>query len=85
MIRYKIDISAELEKIGFNSYKAKTSGLLSQDTLKKIKKGETSITLNSLNNLCIILDMSLNDIVDFTISDKEKEERKKILKNKNNT
>lgn len=79
MIKYKINIADALERVGFNTYKAKTSGLLSQDTLKKLKNEDTTVSLKSLNNLCVILDMELKDIVSFTISEEEKRKREKII------
>lgn len=79
MINYKINVADALKRVGFNTYKAKTSGLLSQDTLKKLKNEDTTVSLKSLNNLCVILDMELKDIVSFSMSDEEKREREKIL------
>lgn len=38
MLKYKIDVADALERKGFNLYKAKTTKLLSQDTLKKFKE-----------------------------------------------
>ena len=35
MIKYKFNVGDALERAGFNMYKAKTTGLLSQETLKK--------------------------------------------------
>jgi len=83
MLKFKINVAEALEKVGFNMYKAKTTGLLSQDTLKKIKNEDTGISLKSLNNLCVILDMDLEDIICFTMSDQERMEREKIFKPKN--
>lgn len=37
MLKYKINIADALERKGFNTYKAKTTKILSQDTLKKSK------------------------------------------------
>ena len=79
MIEFKISVADALKRVGFNTYKAKKTGLLSQDTLKKIKNEDTSISLKSLNSLCVILDMELKDVVRFTMTEEEKEERKKIL------
>lgn len=79
MIKYKINIADALERVGFNTYKAKTSGLLSQDTLKKLKNEDTAVSLKSLNNLCVILDMELKDVVSFAMSEEEKREREKII------
>ncbi len=35
MLKYKINIADALERKGFNTYKAKKTKILSQDTLKK--------------------------------------------------
>lgn len=79
MIKFKINVSDALENIGFTSYKAKTSRLLSQDTLKRVKNGDTNISLQSLNNLCLILDMELSELIIFDMSEQERELRKKYL------
>lgn len=79
MIEFKISVADALKRVGFNTYKAKKTGLLSQDTLKKIKNEDTSISLKSLNSLCVILDMELKDVVRFTMTEEEKEDRKKFL------
>lgn len=79
MIEFKINVADALSRVKFNSYKAKKTGLLSQDTLKKLKNEDTSISLKSLNSLCVILDMELKDVVRFTMTEEEKENRKKIL------
>lgn len=79
MIKYKINVADALERVKFNTYKAKTSGLMSQETLKKFQKEDTNVSLKSLNNLCIILDMELKDIITFEITEQEKENRQKIL------
>ena len=78
MLKYKFNVGDALERVGFNTYKAKTSGLLSQDTLKKIKNEDTNITVKSLNNLCLILDMEPKDILVYEETPEERELKKKI-------
>lgn len=78
MLKYRFDVGNALERIGFNTYKAKTSGLLSQDTLKKIRNEDTNINMKSLNNLCMILDMQPKDIFIYEETEKEKELKKKL-------
>ena len=73
MLKYKINVGDALERAGFTSYSAKTSGLLSQETLKKIKNENTDISLKSLNNICMILDLQPKDIIEFCYNDEEKE------------
>lgn len=65
MIRYKINVYDALIRAGFNTYKAKTTKLLSQDTMKRLKNDDTNITLNSLNNICMILDMQPKDLIEY--------------------
>ncbi len=74
MIKFKIDIADALERKGFNTYKAKTTKILSQDTLKKIKEENTNISLESLNRICILLDLQPKDLIEYV---ENKEEKKK--------
>ena len=77
MLKYKFNVGDALERAGFNMYKAKTTGLLSQDTFKKIKNEDTNISLKSLNNICLILDMQPKDIIIYeeTVEDLEKKNK----------
>lgn len=78
MIKYKINVGDALERAGFNTYKAKTSKLLSQETLKKIKNDDTNISLKSLNNICLLLDMQPKDLIMYVEDEEEKEIKKNI-------
>ena len=78
MLKYKFNVGDALDRAGFNSYKAKTSGILSQDTLKKIKKEDTNISLKAINSLCMILDMQPKDLLIYEETDTEKEQREKL-------
>lgn len=78
MLKYKFDVGDALERAGFNMYKAKTTGLLSQETLKKIKNEDTNISTKSLNSLCLILDMQPKDIFVYVETPEELEQKKKI-------
>ena len=71
MLRYKFNVAEALERIGFNTYQAKTTKILSQDTLKKLKNDDTSITLDTLNRLCVLLDMEPKNIIEYIEDDKE--------------
>lgn len=77
MLRYKINVADALNRKGFNTYKAKTTKILSQDTLKKIKNEDTNISLESLNRICILLDMQPKDLIEY-VEDKEEKEKYKI-------
>lgn len=78
MLKYKINVGDALERIGFNAYKAKTTKLLSQDTLKKVKSDDTNISLKSLNNICMLLDMQPKDLLMYVETEEEKENLKKL-------
>lgn len=78
MLKYKFNVGDALDRAGFNTYKAKTSGILSQDTLKKIKKEDTNISLKAINSLCMILDMQPKDLLIYEETDTEKEQKEKL-------
>lgn len=78
MLKYKFNVGDALDRAGFNSYKAKTSGILSQDTLKKIKNEDTNISLKAINSLCMILDMQPKDLLIYEETDTEKEQKEKL-------
>ena len=73
MLKFKINIADALERKGFNTYKAKKTKILSQDTLKKIKNEDTSISLESLNRICLLLDMQPKDLIEYVESEEEKQ------------
>lgn len=76
MLKYKIDIIAELNKVGINTTTAKKCGIFGQDTMRKFKDGDTNISLEILNRLCCILEMQPRDIIKFVETD---EDRKEII------
>jgi len=80
MLRYRFNVADALERAGMNMYQAKKSGVLSQNTLNKIKNEDTSIQLDSLNKICMILDMQPKDIIEYVHDEKEKEDTLKNFK-----
>lgn len=72
MLIYKINIADALERKGFNTYKVKTTKILSQNTLNKIKREDTSMSLESLNKICMILDMQPKDLIEYVENEDEK-------------
>ena len=79
MLKYKFNVGDALERAGFNTYKAKTTGLISQDALRKIKSEDTSINLTTLNNLCLILDLQPKDIFIYEETAEEHEKKLKVF------
>ena len=78
MLKYKIDVYDALKRKGFTTYKAKTTILLSQNTLNKIKNEDTAITLKALNAVCNILEMQPGQILEY-VRDEEDEKKLKEL------
>ena len=72
MIRYKIDSMKELNKKGYNYMRIKREKLLSAQTLENIKRGK-SITLDTLNKVCLMTNLRVEDIIEVIETDEEKE------------
>lgn len=71
MIKYKIDIYEELKKHGYNQTRIKRERLLPAQTGQNIKAGK-SITLDTLNKICIMCKMQPGDIIECVPTDEEK-------------
>lgn len=76
MIKFKFDVSSALKTAGMTSYKAQKTGVLSQDTWRKIKNNNANISMESLNRICAILHMQPEHIIYY---DKNGDEEEKIL------
>lgn len=72
MIKYKIDIADALERKKFNTYQAVKTKVLSQETLKKIKAEDTKISLETINRLCMLLNLQPKDLIEYVESEEEK-------------
>lgn len=62
----------ELKRRGYNYMRIKKEKLLSGQTLENIKQGK-SITLDTLNKLCLMTKLSVGDIIEVVVTDEEKE------------
>lgn len=79
MIKFKFDIVSALETAGVTSYKARSKGLFSSETWLKIKAQDTNISMKSMNKLCVILNMKLEDLIVYVPDKKEEKELLKML------
>lgn len=70
MIRYKIDVFAELKKKGYNQTRIQRENLLPKQTMQNIKAGK-SITLETLNKICIMCKLQPGDILEVIPTDEE--------------
>lgn len=71
MVNYKIDIFAEMKKHGFNQTRIQKEGLLPKQTITNIKAGK-SITLETLNKICLMTRLQPGDILEVIPSSEEK-------------
>lgn len=71
MVRYKIDIFEELKKHGYNQARIQRDRLLPAQTSQNIKAGK-SITLETLNKICVMLKCQPGDVIEVIPTDEEK-------------
>lgn len=76
MIKFKFDVSQALTTAGMTAYKAHKTGVLSQDTWRKIKNNNANISMESLNRICAILHMQPEHLIYY---DRDDQEEKEIL------
>lgn len=76
MIKYKFEVWQALETAGMTAYKAQKTGVLSQDTWRKIKQGNANISMESLNRICAILHMQPEHLIYY---DRDEDEENKII------
>lgn len=72
MIRYKIDVFKELSSHGFNQTRIQKENLLPRQTMMNIKAGK-SITLDTLNKICVMCGLQPGDIIEVVVTDEERE------------
>lgn len=65
MIKYRIDVIAALRERGITYYTCKKNKLLSYDTLKKLENHDTKINLQTLDVLCQLLELEVEDIIEY--------------------
>lgn len=73
MLEYKINVIEELQKVGMNTTKARKTGVFGQETMRKFKNGDTSISLDNLNRLCCVLEMQPRDIIKYVETDSDRQ------------
>lgn len=71
MIRYKADIFTLLKEHGYNQTRIQKEKLLPAQTVQNIKAGK-SITLETLNKICIMCKCQPGDLVEVVPTDEEK-------------
>ena len=73
MLVYKINVIEALRDVGVNTTVARRTGIFGQDTMRKFKNGDTTISLDVLNRLCCVLEMQPRDIIKYVETDDDRE------------
>ena len=65
MIRYRIDVLAYLKKCGYTQTRLQKEKLLDSKTLTKIRHGDTNLALSTVDTLCKLTELSIEDILEY--------------------
>ncbi|MCI9317881.1 MAG: helix-turn-helix transcriptional regulator [Oscillospiraceae bacterium] len=65
MIHYKINVLHELKEAGYSSYRLQKEKIFSAGMIDKLRKGDVSITVDTLNTLCTLLQCQPGDILEW--------------------
>ena len=66
MIRYKINILEALKGAGYNTYRLHKEKLLSDGTVQKLRRGDATLTIESLNAICDMLECQPGDLLEWS-------------------
>ena len=65
MIRYKINVLECLKEAGYSSYRLQKEKIFSAGMVDKLRKGDTAITVESLNLICSLLQCQPGDVLEW--------------------
>ena len=65
MIRYRIDVLTALKEAGYNTYRLQKEKLLSSTTVQKLRRKETTLTIENLNAICDMLECQPGDLLEW--------------------
>lgn len=71
MFKYKINVLKALSEKGFTTTRIRKEKILSEATMQNIRSGK-SVTLETLNIVCVILRCQLSDIIEIEPTNEEK-------------
>ncbi len=69
MIRYRIDVLTALKEAGYNTYRLQKEKLLSSTTVQKLRRKETTLTIENLNAICDMLQCQPGDLLEWYPAD----------------
>ena len=64
MIAYKIDVLETLKEAGYNTTRLRKEKLLNESAIQYLRDGKP-VGSNSLNNICMLLDMHPGNIIKY--------------------
>ena len=70
MLRYKINILAELKKAGYPTTRIRREKIMGESTVQRIRRGSTSLNLETFGVICKILHCQPGDLVEW-VEDEE--------------
>ena len=65
MLRYKTDILAELKKAGWTTVRIRKERIVGESALQKMRTGDTSISLGTLEAICDILQCQPGNLIEW--------------------
>lgn len=71
MLRYKIDILEELKKAGYSTYRIRKEKLLGESTMQKLRAGEPTLTMDSMDVICTLLRCQPGDFIEWVPGDEK--------------
>ncbi len=71
MICYRKNILQALKDAGYNTYRLQKEKLISGSTTQKLRRGDTSLTIENLNAICEMLRCQPGDILEWIPDEKE--------------
>lgn len=65
-IRFKVDIIKALADAGYTAYRVRKENIMAEGTMQKLRKGSTSISLDTLGKLCELLNVQPADLIEYS-------------------
>lgn len=67
-IRYKVDVLAELKRMGYSSTKIREEKLIGQSYLQQLRHQEL-VSWKTIDTICGLLDCQVGDLVEYVKGD----------------
>ena len=72
MIQYKIDVLQALKEAGYSTYRLQKEKLISAGTVQKIREGDATLLIDTVNVICDILECQPGDLLEWVPDEEEK-------------